>query len=281
MQSTHSFARADYGEVAEITMSLLGEDPPRGAHWKRPGAIHQARWMARNIYSIKMFMFAEKLNYEDEMKEKLLRICRFLSLFYTTYWLKSPCAADAPLNDLSFIKDLMSYAETDPQLAGAILDKTKNHLWYLTQEVVPFALFSHNEQLSSAMKEKIALKIFNMARPESFRQGKPVFPVINQSTTLVDLIGPESSFIFEALSLPSDWLTKPSEQWQYDHDYMIAENFVTTVKVVNDLAERGIKMISDFATVITTDERQRQYLLQAVEFHRQKYDSFKKKTLNQ
>ena len=36
----------------------------------------------------------------------------------------------------------------------------------------------------------------------------------------------------------------------------------------NDIAQRGIKMISDYAQTITKDESQRQALLQVVQEHR-------------
>jgi hypothetical protein len=56
---------------------------------------------------------------------------------------------------------------------------------------------------------------------------------------------------------------------------------VKSLKVVNDIAERGVKMMSDFANVITTDKMQREHLLQAVEHHRQKFESFGKSCLNE
>ena len=39
----------------------------------------------------------------------------------------------------------------------------------------------------------------------------------------------------------------------------------------NDIAERGIKMISDYAQTITKDESQRQALLQVVQEHGKLY----------
>ena len=66
--------REDYRELAELTLILLGETPPRGIHWRRPGAIHQARWMARNLYVLKMFMFADQMKYDSVTKQKLERI---------------------------------------------------------------------------------------------------------------------------------------------------------------------------------------------------------------
>lgn len=51
-----------------------------------------------------------------------------------------------------------------------------------------------------------------------------------------------------------------------------------TAKVVNDLAERGIKLMSDYIDKCF-DETQRQALLQVVECHRQRFPDFTKSTL--
>ena len=96
----------------------------------------------------------------------------------------------------------------------------------------------------------------------------------------MNLIGPESYLLFERLNIDVEWLTKPVDQWDLDPDYQLAHKFVRTVKVVNDAAERGIKLISDFATSITTDLEQRAALLQGVERHRRDFPDFDKKTLN-
>ena len=67
--------RADYREVAELTMVVLGETPPRvGFQYDYPGAISQARWMAVNIYTLKMLMFQDQLGYSVEVRAKLLRL---------------------------------------------------------------------------------------------------------------------------------------------------------------------------------------------------------------
>ena len=54
-----------------------------------------------------------------------------------------------------------------------------------------------------------------------------------------------------------------------------------TVKVVNDAAKRGIKLNTDYAAIITDDERKNSSLIQAVEEHRQDYPDFRKSTLAQ
>jgi len=44
--------------------------------------------------------------------------------------------------------------------------------------------------------------------------------------------------------------------------------FVRHVKVVNDVSERAVKLVQDFATSTTNDDQQKQYLLQVVELWR-------------
>ena len=62
--------------------------------------------------------------------------------------------------------------------------------------------------------------------------------------------------------------------------YKVAEEFVKTAKVTNDVAERGVKMAKDYATILTKDDKVRAMLLQGVESCRQKFPDLKKSTLN-
>lgn len=71
--------------------------------------------------------------------------------------------------------------------------------------------------------------------------------------TLVDLIGPESHFLLDVLSTGSDWLVEPVESWPENENYNKELEYVRNIKVLNDIAERGVKMMSDFANIITTD----------------------------
>ena len=85
---------------------------------------------------------------------------------------------------------------------------------------------------------------------------------------------------FHILGISYEWIKVPPSHWEEYDSYKEAREFVRTTKVVNDLAERGIKMISDYAMILTNDEEMRVQLLQGVELNRRKYPDFKKKTLN-
>jgi len=51
------------------------------------------------------------------------------------------------------------------------------------------------------------------------------------------------------------------------------------LRVVNDTAERAVKLMHDFNGLITTEEEQKQFLLRCVQEHRKLYPDCKKTTL--
>ncbi|KAG7170153.1 hypothetical protein Hamer_G012397 [Homarus americanus] len=145
------WAREDYREAAELTLLVLGVNPPRGTHFLRPGACHHARWMAKIIYYLKIYMFSHQLELSSDLCVKLQRMAIFVSLLYTPAWLKSPVAEDAPVNDLQLHHELLRYRAVDCEVADAALAVASRHLWYLRPQTVVLSLCS--EKLSAAEKK--------------------------------------------------------------------------------------------------------------------------------
>lgn len=56
--------RDDYKELIELILLALGEESigEKPITIKRPGAVHRARWMAKIIYAIKIFLFRKQFN---------------------------------------------------------------------------------------------------------------------------------------------------------------------------------------------------------------------------
>jgi len=52
-----------------------------------------------------------------------------------------------------------------------------------------------------------------------------------------------------------------------------------TLKVVNDIAERSVKLIHEYNSILTNDEDQKQYWLQVVYAHRNQFPDSNKNTL--
>ncbi|KAF0290314.1 hypothetical protein FJT64_001231 [Amphibalanus amphitrite] len=62
-----------------------------------------------------MFLFADQLEYDEPMQEKVQRMAQFLLLFYVVAWLRAPVAEDAPANDLNLYRSLVRYRHVNFQ----------------------------------------------------------------------------------------------------------------------------------------------------------------------
>ena len=272
--------RDDYRELAECAMIVLGECPPSGKIvWRKPGACHKARFCAFRIYSMKALAFSKQLDLDEDTVDSLRQFCRFTTTIYIPHFLSSSIGRDSTVNDLLLLKKLMEYRKTDQQLADEALVVLRRHLWYLTPEVSVFSFFSNKISMDQKSRLASRMLIYKSNIPKSNKLIKPKFPKVDEKTELEDLITPESFKFFTILGLNPSWLELSPDKWDDNEDYKSAKEFVTTVKVTNDVAERGIKMAQDYATMLTKGDSMRAILLQGVESSRWKYPDFKKKTL--
>ena len=97
---------------------------------------------------------------------------------------------------------------------------------------------------------------------------------------LSSFVTEDSWLIFDLLDLreAQEWLQTPVRMWEMFSDFRKFRDFVVNVSVVNDLAERGMHLITEFASKCENKE-ERQALLQVVEQHREQFPNFNKKTL--
>ena len=71
-----------------------------------------------------------------------------------------------------------------------------------------------------------------------------------------------------------DWLTWPPVRWEESNSYRKIENVIATAKVINDTAERAIKLASDYAQSLTKDSKMRQKLFKKKKNKTQRYNYF-------
>ena len=69
------------------------------------------------------------------------------------------------------------------------------------------------------------------------------------------------------------------ESWENSYSYQRGRQIVNALPVVNDSAERGVKLATDFNKSVTLKEASYQNLLLTVQSHRKKYPDVKKSTL--
>ena len=93
-----------------------------------PDAMHQARWRAKILYSIKVWMFREQLRL-TVLEEKSLRdISLFTSLAYTEAMISCPNTITAPSNYLRRLKSLLKYKEINDAISAATTEALYRHL---------------------------------------------------------------------------------------------------------------------------------------------------------
>ena len=272
--------RDDYRECIELVLVVLA-DPPENYFFKKPGPHHKARWMAPLIYGLKMFLFRKQLGKSRSDVQKLERFAIFVCLFYVEHWFTAPLAAEAPFMSLQFYKNMLQFIKYDKAIATAVLEKFMGHTWYFNQEYVPLSLFS--KRVSDQEKEEIAKKLSNVRRPKKYEFGypNPVLLPLDKAglgRNLSDSIMGGSLFIFDVLGFGKDWLYMPIAQWENNKNYCEMKSWVQNLKVTNDCAERGVKLILDYAKSLTKDPVQREHLLQVVESHRKQFPDVTKTT---
>lgn len=132
--------REDYREFLELVIIFLNGTVPKFS-FRAPGAFHHARWMAKAIYSLKIFLFRDQFTLTTDEKNGIRQICIFLSKLYLKAWVQAPIAAEAPNQDLNFFKNLYAYSANNDNVSRVAVQKFSNHLWYLTPETVALAFF--------------------------------------------------------------------------------------------------------------------------------------------
>ena len=106
----------DYLELIQLTLITLGENYDV-THFSPPGAYHRARWMAKGIYCLKIYLFRRQFKLTAYELQGLRRICLFIITIYAKIWLKAPNSSDAPYNDLCLLQTLESYLAVDKKVA--------------------------------------------------------------------------------------------------------------------------------------------------------------------
>jgi hypothetical protein len=270
--------RDDYRELINLCLLILGASRETEYHFRLPGAVHQARWMAKVIYCFKIMLFREQFKLTAKELKNLTELCLFLSHVYVKAWISCPLACDAPLNDLLLYKHIKQYAEVNKAVADSALKKLDHHLWYVGPELVPLALFSN--KVSVEEKRHIVKCMQQCGQDFSVRGIRLENCPDLQNKELHELITSASSRTLQLLHLDTSFImTNDPETWNDSPVYIQNKRIVDSLKVVNDIAERSIALMSDFNSSITKNESEMQRLIQVVEDHRKRVPDSSKGTL--
>lgn len=160
-QLTQYHPRNDYYELLNLCATFLGRDSKITYKVIAPGALHRARWMAKILYILKIFLYRKQLNVEKKEVQKLERFLVFVVTIYIEHWFKCQSPSRAPRNDLNLLKSLINYKKTDKIVAEAALLSFSRHLWYISETLIGLCLF--DDGVSDNVKNKIAAKMISLS----------------------------------------------------------------------------------------------------------------------
>ena len=202
--------------------------------------------------------------------EKIRRFVKFVVFCYIPWWLTAPIPSSAPKNDQLLMNSFLHYKNVDEVIANEALLRFGAHMWYLTEELIPLSFFSNNvsDLIKQAMTNKLLATTNDGICKTRFGSGfgKPQFPQPPKDTSrdLDFYIGGDSWMFFNILKIDSSFLRKPVVEWKDNQLYKNAKLIVDNIKVVNDAAERGLKLAQDFQGA-AQKEQHYQNILQVVE----------------
>ncbi|KAJ8403338.1 hypothetical protein AAFF_G00351100 [Aldrovandia affinis] len=184
---------------------------------------------------------------------------------------------DATWNDLTLYHHLYAYKSVGTGIAASAVKALERHLWYLTGGVLPLALFSTKvpvgewHALAGAILEHKPADVPMRAPQLHFGTGfgKPKFPALSPTTSLADLAKADCWFSIHQLHVDPAFLSLDVEGWATNAAFEAGPANVRAINVVNDCAERGVRLTSDFVATARSEQHQ-QNVLQAVEYDRSK-----------
>jgi len=270
--------RDDYKEFLNLTIICLGGLPTTGVSFRTPAGLHRARWMAKVIYCLKIWMFRRQFVLTEVEETGIWNICNFVMRIYVKAWFTAPSAISAPRLDLHFAKQLVKYKEENVTISSVALKKLLGHLWYLSEELVALSFFDN--EISSETKRKMIRNLDTVGKDQRLPRASVDAAVVCKKG-LEDFVSSNTHRFFIITGLPCDFLKKEVDEWATDESYNFGRSVINSMTVTNDIAERGVSLIQEFNKLHTYDEEQKQYLLLAVKRHRQKYPDKKKSTLSQ
>ncbi|XP_063547373.1 uncharacterized protein LOC134754858 [Cydia strobilella] len=268
--------RDDYRELLNLTIIYLGGIPDSGVAFRMPAGLHRARWMAKAMYCFKLFMFRHQFKMTKREEKAVKDICTFTAVIYVKYWFEAPAGQCAPRNDLNLLKDLITFKNINLAMANVALKKVLGHLWYLSEELVSFAFF--DDKLPIEVKKKMVMALKNEGLEYCPKRISLDAKHIMEKD-IEDFVTSNSLRFFQILGISSRFFNKDVENWEGDEDFKAAKKIVQSMRVVNDIAERGVALMEEYNKLLTTNEDQKQYLLLVVKQFRKKYPNAQKSTL--
>lgn len=180
------------------------------------------------------------------------------------------------MTDQGLLRKLTEYTTVNPAIANAGLKALNRHLWYLSESLVGLALFDPAvpDDTKAAMVQAFEKPASTLVKRLD-GQKLPDISLVH----LEDLTSSRSLDLFARLQMDTSFLQENPDLWPNNQTYKMAQKRAHALRVVNDAAERGVALMTDYSKILTADEDQRQCILQVVETCRKQLKDTSKSAL--
>nr|XP_047126051.1 uncharacterized protein LOC124807758 [Hydra vulgaris] len=129
---------------------------------RNPGPLHHARFMAKGIYFLKMYLNLDNIpSLTDFERKEINDMAFFTAVFYTDWFIRAEIPAIAPYQDMKALWQMMIYSKFNPDQSNPVIESLKRHTWYIDPFIVVMSLADKNVQERS----DIAKKLYSTPRP--------------------------------------------------------------------------------------------------------------------
>nr|XP_047137487.1 uncharacterized protein LOC124813991 [Hydra vulgaris] len=221
---------------------VLSEDRYK---FRTPGAVHHARFMAKGIYYLKLQLMMDAIpSLEKWLKHEITKVVTFVSVFYTTWFLKAELSAAAPNQDMRALWQMNRFKEYNLIGAESVIKSIKRHTWFLDPYLIVLALADKKCKERGDIAQKLYGYEFHSMDEYPLVRISANIEVLNsldfsgpKPPSLVHLVTENSWLLFLMIGQSKSdcqFMKTPPEYWTCNDFYLKFQEAVFNLSVVND-----------------------------------------------
>ncbi|KAG0711264.1 hypothetical protein GWK47_000878 [Chionoecetes opilio] len=152
----------------------------------------------------------------------LKAVCDFVIKVYLKAWFLAHMPQFGPAIDLWLLKELNKYHTIHPKISAAALKKFQVHLWYLSERLIPLALFDDSGSLTLEDKGVMAHKMLQPTKDMNPPKRVVVHTSDIQEKKISSFVSGQSRAFFRIMGLEDSFLMKTPESWESDDAFQRA-----------------------------------------------------------
>lgn len=129
-------------------------------------------------------------------------------------------------------------------------------MWYLSEETIALSFF--DKHVSTDVKMKMIEALKNDGNGDSCKCKRIIVKATEiresyQSKDLSSFVTRNTLKFFQRFSISTDFLQTNPSTWIHRDDYKAGVEFCYKMSVVNDAAERAVKLMTEFNEILTNN----------------------------